>query len=184
MLKLLIIEDDEDQRDLMRETLEDHFGKGCVTGVGRYVEAMGFDAASYDLILWDYNLPDGSGMDVLEEYVKHCSPPVLMVTGENVGPIAAEAVRRGASDYVVKLGEYLFTIPLVVEKNLTLAKLKRDNESLRRELERALAEVRDKNAQLQQSLRRVGEGAADDPVAGLYDRRHFSQLLEQVFAGS
>src|SRR5882757_1281442 len=107
MLKLLIIEDDVDQRDLMRETLEDHFGKGCVTGVGTYKEAMGIDAASYDLILCDYNLPDGSGMDVLEEYVKHCSTPVLMVTGEKVGPIAAEAVRRGASDYVVKLGEYL-----------------------------------------------------------------------------
>ena len=123
-------------------------------------------------------------MDVLEEYVKHCSTPVLMVTGENVGPIAAEAVRRGASDYVVKLGEYLFTIPLVVEKNLTLAKIKRENESLRRELERALAEVRDKNAQLQQSLRRLEEVAATDPLTGLYNRRHFSQLLEQLFAES
>src|SRR5256714_3307535 len=184
MLKLLIIEDDVDQRDLMRETLEDHFGKGCVTGVGTYKEAMGIDAASYDLILCDYNLPDGSGMDVLEEYVKHCSTPVLMVTGENVGPIAAEAVRRGASDYVVKLGEYLFTIPLVVEKNLTLAKIKRENESLRRELERALAEVRDKNAQLQASLRRLEEVAATDPLTGLYNRRHFSQLLEQLFAES
>jgi diguanylate cyclase (GGDEF)-like protein len=69
-----------------------------------------------------------------------------------------------------------------VEKNLTLAKIKRENESLRRELERALAEVRDKNAQLQQSLRRVEELAATDPLTGLYNRRHFSQLLEQLFA--
>ena len=32
-LKLLIIEDDADQRDLIRETLEDHFGRGTVVGV-------------------------------------------------------------------------------------------------------------------------------------------------------
>ncbi len=32
-LKLLIVEDDADQRDLIRETLEDHFGKGTVVAV-------------------------------------------------------------------------------------------------------------------------------------------------------
>ena len=51
-----------------------------------------------------------------------------MVTGENVGQIAIQAIRKGATDYVVKLGDYLFTIPLVVEKNLTMAKVKRENE--------------------------------------------------------
>ena len=33
-IRLLIIEDDADQRDLMRETLDDHFGAGTVTAVG------------------------------------------------------------------------------------------------------------------------------------------------------
>ena len=50
------------------------------------------------------------------------------MTGENVGHIAAEAIRKGATDYVVKFGDYLFTIPLVVEKNLTVAKVMRENE--------------------------------------------------------
>jgi two-component system cell cycle response regulator len=174
-LKLLIIEDDADQLELMRETLEDYFGRGTVTGVGTAREALAQDSGAYDLILCDYNLPDGSGMDVLEEIVNRSSTPVLMVTGENVGPIAAEAVRRGASDYVVKFGEYLFTIPLVVEKNLTLAKIKRENESLRQKLERANAELKEMNGQLQQL-------ASTDPLTGLYNRRHFSQLLDQLFA--
>ena len=181
-LKLLIIEDDADQRELMRETLEDYFGRGVVTGVGSKIEALTQDFAVYDLILCDYNLPDGSGMDVLSAIVAKCDTPVLMVTGENVGPTAAEAVRRGASDYVVKFGEYLFTIPLVVEKNLTLAKIKRENERLRRELENALNALREKNQQLQDSLQRVEELAATDPLTGLYNRRHFSQLLDQLFA--
>jgi len=181
-LKLLIIEDDADQLQLMRETLEDHFGPGTVTSALTFQEAMAMDPAAFDLILCDYNLPDGNGMDLLDRIVSRCSTPVLMVTGENVATIAAEAVRRGASDYVVKFGEYLLTLPLVVEKNLSLAKIKRENESLRRELEQALEALREKNAQLRQSLRRVQQMAATDPLTGLYNRRHFSQLLERLFA--
>jgi PleD family two-component response regulator len=90
-----------------------------------------------------------------------------MVTGENVGNTAIEAIRRGATDYVVKTGDYLLTIPLVVQKNITVAKVMQENESLRHELERALSEVRDKNAQLEASLQRVEELAATDPLTGL-----------------
>jgi diguanylate cyclase (GGDEF)-like protein len=105
-----------------------------------------------------------------------------MVTGENVGRIAIEAIKRGATDYIVKIGDYLFTIPLVVQKNLTVAKVMRENESLRQSLEAALADVKDKNAQLEASLQRVEELAATDPLTGLYNRRHFSRVIEQLFA--
>ena len=181
-LKLLIIEDDADQRDLIVETLEDHFGKGTVVGVGSRAEALRYDPASFDMILSDYNLPDGNGMALLEEIRRRCNTPFIMVTGENVGTIAAEAIRKGATDYVVKFGDYLFTIPLMIEKNLTVANVKRENESLRQEVERALSELRDKNAQLEDSLRRVEEMAATDPLTGLYNRRHFSRVLDQLFA--
>jgi two-component system cell cycle response regulator len=105
-----------------------------------------------------------------------------MVTGENVGQMAVEAIKKGATDYIVKLGDYLFTIPLVVEKNLTVAKVMRENETLRFELEQALLEVRDKNVQLEESLKRVEEMAATDPLTGLYNRRHFGRVLDQLFA--
>jgi diguanylate cyclase (GGDEF)-like protein len=183
-LKLLIIEDDADQRDLIRETLEDHFGPGTVVGVDSRRAALSEDLSNFDLILSDYNLPDGTGMDLLAEVKARCTTPVILVTGENVGHTAAEAIRRGATDYVVKVGDYLFTIPLVVEKNLTVAKVMRENEILRQELEKALAEVRDKNLQLEKSLKRVEEVAATDPLTGLYNRRHFGKLLEQLFSES
>ena len=183
-LKILIIEDDDDQRELMRETLEDHFGVGTVVGAESGSAALKHDLRSFDLILSDYNLPDRTGMELLDAIRRRCSTPVIMVTGENVGQIAVEAIRRGATDYVVKFGDYLFTIPLVVEKNLTVAQLKRENESLRHELERALSELREKNVQLEKSLRRVEEVAATDPLTGLYNRRHFGKVLEQLFAES
>ena len=130
-LRLLIIEDDVDQRELLRETLLDHFGGATVVGAGGMKEALTHDFASFDLILSDYNMPDCSGMELLEEIRRRCNTPVIMVTGENVGNTAVEAIKRGATDYVVKLGDYLFTIPLIVEKNLTVAKVKRENEQLR-----------------------------------------------------
>src|SRR6202044_2322348 len=103
-------------------------------------EAMRLELEGFDLILTDFNLPDISGMELLEKIRKRCSTPVIMVTGENVGQFAAEAVRKGAMDYVVKFGDYLFTIPLVIEKNLQVAKLYKENEKLRLEIERALDE--------------------------------------------
>jgi len=167
-LKLLIIEDDPDQRELIREQVEDRFGPGTVVGVGSRKEALEQTLEGFDLILTDYNLPDGTGMDVLKEVRGRCSTPVIMVTGENVGYIAAEAIRQGAVDYVVKFGDYLFTIPLVIEKNLTVAKIIREREDLRRQLE-------EKNAQLEQM-------AATDPLTGLHNRRYFSGVLDQMFA--
>ena len=181
-LRLLIIEDDVGQLELMRDTLEEHFGRGTVQAVCGRREALQLELAKFDLILLDHNLPDGTGMLLLEQIVRRCSTPVLLVTGENVGTIAAEAVRKGASDYVVRSGEYLFTLPLVVEKNLSLAKIKRENESLRQELERALKAVNDKNTELQESLRRMEEMAATDPLTKLCNRRHFGNLLEQRYA--
>jgi two-component system cell cycle response regulator len=181
-LRLLIIEDDTDQRELIRETLEDYFGRGTVVGVESRAAALSQDLSNFDLILADYNLPDCNGMELLETMQSRCRTPVIMVTGENVGHIAAEAIRKGATDYVVKFGDYLFTIPLVIEKNLIVAKIRRENESLRSELEAAIKEVQSKNAQLESSLKLLEEMAATDPLTGLYNRRHFSKVIEQLFA--
>ncbi|HWB54711.1 MAG TPA: diguanylate cyclase, partial [Tepidisphaeraceae bacterium] len=181
---ILIIEDDVDQRSLIGETLEDKFGAGTVAGVGTLSEALEEDLPAFDLILADYNLPDASGLQLLDQIKRRCDTPVIMVTGENVGQIAVEAIRKGANDYVVKLGDYLFTIPVVVEKNLTIAKIQRENQTLRRELENALRQLQEKNGQLEESLVRLQRMAATDPLTGLYNRRHFARVLDQMFAES
>jgi diguanylate cyclase (GGDEF)-like protein len=181
-LKLLIIEDDLDQRELIRETLDSRFGEGTVTAVGSASDALACDLAAFDLILSDYNLPDSSGLDLLQKIKARCDTPVILVTGENVGQIATTAIRAGATDYIVKIDDYLFTIPLMVEKNLAASQLRKENERLGKELKKALAELRDRNEQLEQSLKRVEEVAATDPLTGLYNRRHFGKLLEQLFS--
>ncbi len=57
-----------------------------------------------------------------------------------------------------------------------------ENGSLRLVLERTLHELREKNDQLEESLKKVEHMAATDPLTGLYNRRHLGKVLDQLFA--
>jgi two-component system response regulator HydG len=58
---------------------------------------------SYDLILSDLRLPDGSGMDVLEwSYSKKKEIPFIMLTGYADIQTAVDSIKKGAFDYIPK----------------------------------------------------------------------------------
>ncbi len=183
-MKILAVEDDFDQRELIRETLVDHFGQDTVTCAECGHEVLQWDLEKFDIILTDFNLPDINGMDFLKAILAKVDRPVIVVTGENVRQTAAQAIRAGAYDYIVKAGEYLFTIPLVVEKNLEAWKVKQENKRLHEQQQAAAREISIKNQQLKDSLHKLEQMAATDPLTGLYNRRHFGEVLERYFAES
>jgi len=173
---LLLIEDDLDTAELIRETLEDHFGPGAVTHVPSLSDARGLDLYAIDLVVSDMNLPDGSGLDLLPEMLEvRPDLPVVYVTAEGILENAIQAVQEGAYDYVVKAGDYLFALPVIVEKNLALWRVKRQNEQL-------LEEVNRKNAQLEVLVTQLEEMASTDPLTGLANRRSFGESLKRRFA--
>jgi DNA-binding NtrC family response regulator len=58
---------------------------------------------SYDLVLLDYLLPDGSGLDLIPPLrALRPAPRILMMTAFGTIENAVEAMRRGAWDYVTK----------------------------------------------------------------------------------
>lgn len=58
---------------------------------------------SYDLILSDLRLPDGSGMDVLEwTHSKKKEIPFIMLTGYADIQTAVDSIKKGAFDYIPK----------------------------------------------------------------------------------
>jgi two-component system, cell cycle response regulator len=181
-MKILVVEDDADQRDLIRETLVDHFGADTVTTAECGLEVMDWDLTVFDAILTDFNLPDINGMEFLKAILAKSDKPVIVVTGENVRQTAAQAIRAGAYDYIVKAGEYLFTIPLIVEKNVEAWKIRQENKQLHEQQEQAVREIALKNQQLKESLQKQQQLAATDPLTGLYNRRHFGEVLERCFA--
>jgi DNA-binding response OmpR family regulator len=92
-------------------------------------------AATSDVVLLDNQLPDTTGIDLLPRLLAQPNPPsVIMVTGEGSEELAANAMRLGAEDYLVK-GPMLFeSLPGLVER----ARRNRLLRSTRAEVERDL----------------------------------------------
>ena len=66
-----------------------------------------------DLILLDFNLPDGNGLEFIAELKLSCDlgkikalrdrlPPIIMLTGEGNEAVAVRAMKAGVKDYLVK----------------------------------------------------------------------------------
>src|SRR4029078_7692904 len=86
-----------------------------------------------DTVLLDLNLPDGSGMELLEELSGNGSPEVILITGQASLETAIEALRRGAADYLSTPVD--FTRVKQVLANLSRTReLKKEIGSLRGEL--------------------------------------------------
>ncbi|MEM6333456.1 MAG: diguanylate cyclase [Planctomycetota bacterium] len=182
---ILILEDDPDTAELIQESLADHLQHATLSHVGSIAQALEQDLEQVDIVLSDMNLPDGLGLDFLVAALERApNLPIVFVTGEGALDRAIESIRRGAYDYVVKAGDYLFTLPVVVEKNLAQSRLKLENEALRQRLEATLAEVQVKNDQLQEAVERLETMAATDPLTGLANRRSLGASLDRRFADS
>jgi two-component system response regulator HydG len=58
--------------------------------------------STFDLALFDYRLPDGNGLELLQE-VKHTHRmPIIMMTSFNDVRTAVKAIQVGAADYILK----------------------------------------------------------------------------------
>lgn len=176
--RVLIVEDDIDQQALMLDALRMYFGDDAgdrIQAAGSAAECLRHDLTATDIVLLDYNLPDAAGLDLLKEILTRADLPVIFVTGENVAETAAQAIQAGAYDYLVKLGDYLFAIPVLIEKNLRQHQIRLENQRL-------LEEIQVKNRQLQEALARQEKMAATDHLTNLANRRHFGEMLEKYFS--
>ena len=93
----------------------------------------------YDLVLADYRLPSWTGMDALKILREHGkSMPFILVTGTLGEERAVEAIKQGATDYVLK--GHLATLPVAVRRALKERELlegqERAEEALRESEER------------------------------------------------
>ena len=88
-----------------------------------------------EAVLVDLHLPDGSGMDLLEDLAGNGPPDVILITGQATLETAVEALRRGAADYLTKPVD-LARVKTVLANLSRTRELKREIGSLRGELRR------------------------------------------------
>ncbi|MFO7898168.1 MAG: diguanylate cyclase [Planctomycetota bacterium] len=165
-VRLLLVEDDpEDARIFRRHLSRVRFHSVelvHVTDAERALAALG--GRRFDCVCVDLNLGGASGLDLLRSAssLPDC-PPVVIVTGSGDEEKAAETMRSGAADYLVK-----------------------DNLSPEL-LDRALRTVFEKQAlqrERDNMMRRLARLSVTDELTSLANRRHLMAKLDDELARS
>lgn len=109
-LDILLVEDDAEDRALVREVLADialgetGSGRCRARDAGSLAEALEFlGSTSFDVILLDLHLPDAQGLDGLSRLLAAQGlAPVLILTDLHDEATGQAAVRAGAQDFLAK----------------------------------------------------------------------------------
>jgi diguanylate cyclase (GGDEF)-like protein len=161
-LRLLLVEDTEDDTQLLLRTLKaggflPDWQHVCTPDDLRAALAGG----GWDIVISDYTMPDFSGLEALEITRQHDADlPFILVSGNIGEDIAVRAMRAGAQDYVLK-GNLARLIPAIA-----------------RELDEAASRRRGK-ATTQELLYKI----THDTLTGLPNRGLFQDRLRQAIAG-
>ncbi len=104
-LRVLLVEDDEDDYLITREILSSQdrvrFKVDWAPSFDQALEAI--DAQSHDVYLIDYRLGARTGLDLVRKgFASRPLAPVLMLTGEPDYTIDLEATAAGVTDYLLK----------------------------------------------------------------------------------
>jgi len=99
--RVLVVEDDEVVRTLLRMLLEDESLQVVEASSGTQAVER-FDADTFDLVLLDVRLPGMSGFDVCRHIRRKSNVPVIMVTAQQDSHDVVTGLEIGADDYVTK----------------------------------------------------------------------------------
>jgi len=135
MERILVLDDEEIIRDLLRETFQKKGYKVETAMQGKEaLEKINNDR--YDLLVTDLRLPDVSGMKILTTVKKkHPDLGIIMITAYGSIKNAVKAMKQGAFDYIAKPFN-LDEMELVVEKFFKYRSLVDENQYLRSELDK------------------------------------------------
>jgi diguanylate cyclase (GGDEF)-like protein len=104
-INLLIVDDDAVDREQIRRMISRSNIQAKISEASSIESSMSYlEHGEFDCVIVDYRLGIGSGLTLLNNIRKtennHCA--VIMITGLGDEKIAAEAMRLGASDYLLK----------------------------------------------------------------------------------
>jgi DNA-binding NtrC family response regulator len=133
MATVLIVEDEAK----LRRLLELNLSEGGFQTVSAPDAEAGIELLRqnpFDLVLTDLKLPGMGGLDFLHAVKRqNANLPVVVMTAYGTVETAVEAMKAGASDYVLKPFS-LAEMRMVVRKELDVRRLKEENQSLREAL--------------------------------------------------
>jgi len=142
--KILIIDDDEDDFFITSEYIKEiSDSRFTIDWCFNYRKAMELIISkAYDIYFVDYRLGAKTGVDLLKEALDHnCEEPIILLTGKGNKAIDIEAMRLGATDYLVKSelnSEKLERcIRYAIERSVHLKALRNNEQKFRNIFERS-----------------------------------------------
>lgn len=142
MIHILHVDDDADDRELIRLNLQRLSEDFDLVGTGSAAKALEYlEKHTVDCLVSDYQMPLTDGLQFLHTLRDNGQKiPFIFLTGQGSEAVAAEALRAGADDYFTK-GEGLVhyqRLALSIRKVVAIYR----NEMRKQEAERALFEER------------------------------------------
>jgi CheY-like chemotaxis protein len=131
-----VVDDDPVMVRLLKKILADNgFASVAHAPTGR--EALEL-LEGVDVVLLDHQLPDTTGIEVLEAIRTRPQPPaVILITAHGNESLAATALRRGADDYLAKDVSLADLLPQVLERVRRTRELRKALVAAERDLVRA-----------------------------------------------
>lgn len=119
-LRLLYLENNPDHIELVAGTMQPHYPGTQVESASVLQDALAcMQKRAYDVILVGSVVQDESVIPHLHSIVLNAhSAPVIVISGEGDEKGAANAIRHGASDYLVKSRESLEVLPYLIQRLL------------------------------------------------------------------
>jgi signal transduction histidine kinase/CheY-like chemotaxis protein len=135
-LRILLLEDNNRDAELIQELFEaDHFVCDITRAQTRAEFVAGLQDAGIDLILADYKLPSFDGLSALKLALDaRADLPFIFVSGSLGEEVAIEALKIGATDYVVKsrLSRLVPSVQRALREARDRAERKKAEEAFRR----------------------------------------------------
>jgi signal transduction histidine kinase len=156
LISVLLIEDDSDDAELIKEFLPDERGYSFkIKWEMRLNSALNcLNTSSFDIILLDLSLPDSFGVQtVIDVHQEAPAVPLVILTGFDDETTAIEAMRQGAQDYIIKWivdsNILVRTMRYAIERNRLLVELERkQQEQLRMAEQLRLMEKKELEGQI------------------------------------
>ena len=144
---VLIVDDEESVRWLFSDCLGARYF--CTTAANADEALAHLAREPFALVLADVSMPGLSGIELLRHIVaRHPDTAVIMVSGIDRTQRVLDAVRIGASDYLIKPID-LHVLELSVERALERRALLRDARRYKQDLERRNSELGKRKAELE-----------------------------------
>ena len=134
MKRVLVVDDDRQMRRTLQILIE-RMGLESSAAADASEARTQLREGRFDLVLSDLMMPDTSGVELLEEIrAEHPNLPVILITAYGTIQTAIEAMRKGASDYVLKPFDNE-SLELILRKALELERFRSENVFLKQQLE-------------------------------------------------